>query len=69
MTAASKADRSGSFSRSGTSITTGPIITTKITGLKNRIMGTVSRGGRATALRRLRFSFARTRKAVPSGVP
>ncbi len=53
----------------------GPKMITKITGKKNRIIGTVSFGGRAaaffsaSAIRSLRFSWAKTRKAEPSGVP
>ena len=58
-----------------TVIAAGPKITTKITGKKNRIIGTVSFGGKAaaffsaSAMRSLRFSCARTRKAEAKGVP
>ena len=58
-----------------TVIPAGPKITTKITGRKNRIIGTVNFGGRAaaflsaSAIRSLRFSWARTRKAEAKGVP
>ena len=58
-----------------TVIPAGPKITTKMTGKKNRIIGTVSFGGRAaaffsaSAMRSLRFSWARTRKADAKGVP
>ena len=53
----------------------GPKIITKITGRKNKIIGTVSFGGKAaaffsaSAIRSFRFSWARTRSAEPSGVP
>ena len=53
----------------------GPKMITKITGKKNKIIGTVSFGGRAaaffsaSAIRSLRFSWAKTRNAEPSGVP
>ena len=53
----------------------GPKMITKITGKKNKIIGTVSFGGKAaaffsaSAMRSLRFSWAKTRKAEPSGVP
>jgi glycosyltransferase XagB len=53
----------------------GPKMTTKITGKKKRIIGTVSFGGKAaaffsaSAIRSLRFSWARTRKAEARGVP
>jgi glycosyltransferase XagB len=53
----------------------GPKMITKITGKKNRIIGTVSFGGRAaaffsaSAMRSLRFSWAKTRNAEPKGVP
>jgi cellulose synthase/poly-beta-1,6-N-acetylglucosamine synthase-like glycosyltransferase len=53
----------------------GPKIITKMTGKKNKIIGTVSFGGKAaaffsaSAMRSLRFSWARTRKAEPKGVP
>ena len=53
----------------------GPKIITKMTGRKNKIIGTVSFGGKAaaffsaSAMRSLRFSWARTRKAEPKGVP
>ena len=53
----------------------GPKIITKITGKKNKIIGTVSFGGRAaaffsaSAMRSLRFSWAKTRSADPNGVP
>lgn len=53
----------------------GPKMITKITGRKNKIIGTVSLGGNAaarfsaSAMRSLRFSWARTRSAEPSGVP
>jgi glycosyltransferase XagB len=53
----------------------GPKMITKITGRKNRIIGTVSLGGRAaaffsaSAIRSFRFSWAKTRKAEPKGVP
>jgi glycosyltransferase XagB len=58
-----------------TVIPAGPKMTTKITGKKNRIIGTVNFGGKAaaflsaSAIRSLRFSWARTRKADASGVP
>jgi glycosyltransferase XagB len=53
----------------------GPRMITKITGRKKRIIGTVSFGGKAaaffsaSAMRSLRFSWARTRNAEPRGVP
>jgi glycosyltransferase XagB len=53
----------------------GPKMTTKITGKKNRIIGTVSFGGKAaaffsaSAIRSFRFSWARTRNAEAKGVP
>ena len=53
----------------------GPKMITKITGKKNRIIGTVSFGGRAaaffsaSAIRSFRFSWAKTRNAEPRGVP
>ena len=53
----------------------GPRMTMNSTGRKNTIMGTVSFGGRAAALRSAsdwrisRFSFAMVRSAVPTGVP
>jgi glycosyltransferase XagB len=58
-----------------TEMMAGPKITTKITGRKKRIIGTVNFGGRAaaflsaSAMRSLRFSWARTRKAEAKGVP
>jgi glycosyltransferase XagB len=58
-----------------TVIPAGPKMITKITGRKNKIIGTVSFGGRAaaffsaSAIRSFRFSWAKTRKAEPSGVP
>ena len=58
-----------------TVIAAGPKITTKITGKKKRIMGTVNFGGSAaaffsaSAIRSLRFSWARTRKDEAKGVP
>jgi glycosyltransferase XagB len=58
-----------------TVIPAGPKITTKITGKKKRIIGTVNFGGSAaaflsaSAIRSLRFSWARTRKAEAKGVP
>jgi len=58
-----------------TVIAAGPKIITKMTGKKNKIIGTVSFGGKAaaffsaSAMRSLRFSWARTRKAEPKGVP
>jgi glycosyltransferase XagB len=58
-----------------TVIPAGPKMTTKITGRKKRIIGTVSFGGSAaaffsaSAIRSLRFSWARTRKAEANGVP
>ncbi len=53
----------------------GPKMITKITGKKNKIIGTVSFGGRAaaflsaSAIRSFRFSWAKTRSADPRGVP
>ena len=53
----------------------GPRITANRTGRKKRIIGTVSFGGNAaaffsaSAMRMSRFSWARTLKAVPRGVP
>ena len=53
----------------------GPKMITKITGRKNKIIGTVSLGGRAaaffsaSAIRSFRFSWAKTRNAEPRGVP
>ena len=53
----------------------GPRMITKMTGRKNKIIGTVSFGGKAaaffsaSAIRSLRFSWARTRSAVARGVP
>ena len=50
-------------------------MTTNRTGKKNRIIGTVSFGGRPAAffsasdMRMSRFSCASTRMVVPSGVP
>ena len=50
-------------------------MTTNSTGRKNRIIGTVSFGGRPAAffsasdMRMSRFSCAMTRSVVPSGVP
>src|SRR5262245_40077816 len=58
-----------------TMIPAGPSSTMKITGRKNSTIGTVSLGGSAAArfsasdMRVSRFSWARTRSAVPSGVP
>jgi Flp pilus assembly protein TadD len=58
-----------------TRIAAGPRITTNSTGRKNRIIGTVSFGGRPAAffsasdIRMSRFSCASTRIVVPSGVP
>ncbi len=58
-----------------TVIPAGAKITTKITGKKKRIMGTVNFGGSAaaffsaSAIRSLRFSWARTRRAEAKGVP
>lgn len=55
--------------------TAGVMITTKSTGRKNRIIGTVSLGGSAAAffsasfMRWSRLSCASVRNAVPSGVP
>ena len=56
-------------------IIAGPKMITKMTGRKNKIIGTVSFGGKAaaffsaSAMRSLRFSWARTRSAEPKGVP
>ena len=56
-------------------IAAGPRMTANSTGRKNRIIGTVSFGGRAAAffsasfMRWSRFSWASTRSALPSGVP
>ncbi len=53
----------------------GVMMTMNSTGRKNRIIGTVSFGGRAAAffsasfMRWSRLSWASVRKAVPSGVP
>ncbi len=58
-----------------TLITAGPKITTNSTGKKNRIIGTVSFGGRPAAffsasdMRMSRFSCAITRSVLASGVP
>ena len=58
-----------------TRIAAGPRMTTNSTGRKNRIIGTVSFGGRPAAffsasdMRMSRFSCASTRSVVPSGVP
>lgn len=56
-------------------ISAGVMMTTNSTGRKNRIIGTVSMGGSeaaffsAAVMRWSRLSWARVRKAVPSGVP
>ena len=56
-------------------IAAGPRMTTKSTGRKNRIIGTVNLGGSAAAFfsasdwRMSRFSLAITRSACPTGVP
>jgi hypothetical protein len=58
-----------------TLIAAGPRITINSTGRKNRIIGTVSFGGKAAAffsaydMRMSRFSCAITRKLFASGVP
>ncbi len=58
-----------------TVMTDGPRMTMKMIGKKNKIIGTVNFGGSAaaflsaSAIRVSRFSCAKTRNAVPSGVP
>ena len=67
--------KSNPYFKPAATMIAGPKIITNMTGRKNKIIGTVSFGGKAAAffsakaIRSLRFSWARTRKAEARGVP
>ncbi len=73
--AAAGMNRDGDYCSPMTQIAAGPRMTTNSTGRKNKIIGTVSFGGRPAAffsasdMRISRFSCDNTRMVVPSAVP